>query len=105
MARYLEVDLHRNNFTVCTIAENGRTYFREYCIHMLKYFAERLRPTDRVAVEVSTTTRLFYDAETLALFLSKGMLLGVRMKAQRWTCKKNMDLILLAIVFLRDCTG
>jgi len=62
MARYLGVDLHRNNFTVCTIAENGRRYFREYDIHSLKYFAARLRPTDQVAVEVSTTTRLFYDA-------------------------------------------
>ena len=62
MARYLGVDLHRNNFTVCTIAENGRLYFREYDIHSLKHFATRLRPTDQVAVEVSTTTRLFYDA-------------------------------------------
>ena len=61
MARYLGVDLHRNNFTVCTIAENGRRYFREYDIRSLKYFAARLRPTDQVAVEVSTTTRLFYD--------------------------------------------
>jgi len=111
MSRYLGVDLHRNNFTVCTIAENGRRYFREYGIHSLDYFVGRLRPTDQVAVEVSTTTRLFYDAvapevervvvvnssqfdvirksvkktdrndaETLALFLSKGMLPEVRMK-------------------------
>ena len=111
MARYLGVDLHRNNFTVCTIAENGRRYFREYDIHSLNCFAGRLRSTDQVAVEVSTTTRLFYeavaphvehvavvnssqfdvirksvkktdrnDAETLALFLSKGLLPEVRMK-------------------------
>jgi transposase len=111
MARYLGVDLHRDNFTVCTIAENGRRYFREYDIHSLNYFAGRLRPTDQVAVEVSTTTRLFYetvaphvehvavvnssqfdvirksvkktdrnDAETLALFLSKGLLPEIRMK-------------------------
>jgi len=111
MSRYLGVDLHRNNFTVCTIAENGRRYFREYGIHSLDYFVSRLRPTDLVAVEVSTTTRLFYDAvaphvervvvvnssqfdvirrsvkktdrndaETLALFLSKGMLPEIRMK-------------------------
>jgi transposase len=62
MARYLGVDLHRNNFTVCTIAENGRRYFREYGIHSLNRFVSRLRPTDQVAVEVSTTTRLFYEA-------------------------------------------
>jgi len=107
MARYLGVDLHRNNFTVCTIAENGRRYFREYGIHSLDYFVGRLRPADQVAVEVSTTTRLFHDAvaphvervavvnssqfdvirksvkktdrndaETLALFLSKGLISG-----------------------------
>jgi len=111
MARYLGIDLHRNNFTVCTIAENGRRYFREYGIHSLNHFVSRLRPTDELAVEVSTTTRLFYeavaphvkrvvvvnssqfdvirksvkktdrnDAETLALFLSKGLLPEVRMK-------------------------
>ena len=62
MARYLGVDLHRNNFTVCTIAENGRRYFREYDIHSLSHFVRRLRPTDQVAVEVSTTTRLFFEA-------------------------------------------
>jgi len=56
------VDLHRNSFTVCTIAENGRRYFREYGIHCLKSFAEGLRATDHVAVETSTTTRLFHDA-------------------------------------------
>ena len=111
MARYLGVDLHRNNFTVCTIAENGRRYFREYGIHSLNHFAGRLRPTHQLAVDVSTTTRLFFnavaphvervavvnssefdvirksvkktdrnDAETLALFLSKGLLPEVRMK-------------------------
>jgi len=111
MARYLGVDLHRNNFTVCTIAKNGRHYFRDYEIRELGSFARRLQPTDKVAVEVSTTTRLFYDAvaphvervvvvnssqfdvirksvkktdrndaETLAVFLSKGLLPEVRMK-------------------------
>jgi len=62
MARYLGVDLHRNNFTVCTIAENGRRYFREYALHAMPLFVKGLRKTDQVAVEVSTTTRLFHDA-------------------------------------------
>ena len=26
MARYIGVDLHRNRFTVCVLAENGREY-------------------------------------------------------------------------------
>jgi len=61
MARNLGIDLYRNNFTVCTLAENGRHYFREHKIRELNSFARRLRPTDRVAVE-ATTTRLFCDA-------------------------------------------
>lgn len=62
MARYLGVDLHRNNFTVCMIAENGRRYFREWNLHSLEAFAKQLRPTDQIAIETSTTSRLFYDA-------------------------------------------
>lgn len=62
MSRYLGVDLHRNNFTVCMIAENGRQYFSEYDLADIHTFTSRLRANDHVAVEVSTTTRLFYDA-------------------------------------------
>lgn len=61
MSRYLGVDLHRNNFTVCMIAGNGRKYFTEYQLDDLQKFIARLRPTDQVAIEVSTTTRMFYD--------------------------------------------
>jgi len=59
MARYLGVDLHRNNFTVCTIAENGRRYFREYGIQSLRYFVDRLRTADQLAVGVSASMQIF----------------------------------------------
>ena len=62
MARYLGVDLHRNRFTVCTLAENGRRYQRTWAIKDLDKFAARLRPSDAVAVEVTTNTQLFYKA-------------------------------------------
>ena len=62
MARYIGVDLHRNQFTVCLIAENGREYLSEYRLDELPRFVSKLRPTDEVAVEVTGNTRLFYDA-------------------------------------------
>ena len=62
MTRFIGVDLHRNCFTVCVIAENGREYTSEYRLTHLPQFLRRLRPTDELAVEVTGNTRLFYDA-------------------------------------------
>jgi transposase len=59
--RYLGVDLHRNQFTVCVRLENGRTYLREWKLEALAQFVKKLRPTDEVAVEVTGNTRLFHD--------------------------------------------
>jgi transposase len=111
MKRYLGVDLHRTQFTVCTRLENGRTYLKQWLMRELKLFAAQLRKDDEVAVEATGNTRLFYDAvaervsrvvvvnpsqfkvisqsvkktdkndaETLALYLAKGLLPEVRMK-------------------------
>lgn len=60
--RYVGVDLHRNQFTVCVRLENGRTYLREWRLEALSQFVKKLRATDEVAVEVTGNTRLFYDA-------------------------------------------
>jgi len=62
MARYIGVDLHRNQLTVCVIAENGREYLSVYRLEQMPRFVHKLRPTDEVAVEVTGNTRLFYDA-------------------------------------------
>ncbi len=62
MKRYLGVDLHRTQFTVCTRLENGRTYLRQWPVQELKLFAAQLRKEDEVAVESTGNTRLFYDA-------------------------------------------
>jgi transposase len=62
MARYIGVDLHRNRFTVCVLAENGREYLSEYRLEQLPQFVRKLRPTDELAVEVTGNTRLFYNA-------------------------------------------
>jgi transposase len=62
MARYIGVDLHRNRFTVCVLAENGREYLSEYRLEQMPQFVRKLRPTDELAVEVTGNTRLFYNA-------------------------------------------
>ena len=46
MKRYLGVDLHRTQFTVCTRLENGRTYFKPWPMRELKLFAAQLRKDD-----------------------------------------------------------
>jgi transposase len=61
MSRYFGVDLHRNCFTVCLQLETGRQYVSTWKLELLGKFASRLRPTDKVAVEVTGNTRLFYD--------------------------------------------
>jgi len=62
MGRYIGIDLHRNRFTVCTMAENGRTYHRTVEIGHLVSFAATLRSDDEVAVEMTTNTRLFKNS-------------------------------------------
>jgi hypothetical protein len=62
LTRYVGVDLHRGQFTVCTRLENGRRYLRQWRIEELKLFAAQLRKDDEVAVEATGNTRLFYDA-------------------------------------------
>lgn len=62
MARNIGIDLHRNNFVTATRAENGRTYLRTWDLKDLDRFAGTLRPDDRLAVEMTTNTRLFHDA-------------------------------------------
>ena len=62
MKRYLGVDLHRTQFTVCTRLGNGRTYLRQWPMRELKLFAAQLRQDDELAVEATSNTRLFHDA-------------------------------------------
>lgn len=60
--RYIGVDLHRNQFTVCVRRENGRTSLQEWKLETLPQFVKKLRLTDEVAVEITGNTRLFHDA-------------------------------------------
>lgn len=60
--RYIGIDLHRNRFTCCIRLENERTYVTEWALESLAKFVKKLRPSDEVAVEITSNTRLFHDA-------------------------------------------
>src|SRR6266446_1349302 len=60
--RYIGIDLHRNQFTCCIRLENDRTYLTEWRLEDLPRFVKKLRPSDEVAVEITSNTRLFHDA-------------------------------------------
>ena len=60
--RYIGIDLHRNRFTCCIRLENERTYLTEWKLEDLGRFVKKLRPSDEVAVEITSNTRLFHDA-------------------------------------------
>jgi transposase len=62
MGRHIGIDLHRNSFTSCVLAENGRNYLGVWRLDELDKFTAKLKPADEVAVEVTGNTRLFYDA-------------------------------------------
>jgi transposase len=59
--RYIGIDLHRDCFTACVRLENGREYLKKWKLEDMPKFADKLRPTDQVAVEMTGNTRLFHD--------------------------------------------
>ena len=60
--RYIGIDLQRNRFTCCIRLENERTYVTEWDMEKLAQFVKKLRSSDELAVEITSNTRLFYDA-------------------------------------------
>ena len=59
--RYIGIDLHRDCFTACVRLENGREYLKRWKLEEMPKFADKLRPSDQVAVEMTGNTRLFHD--------------------------------------------
>lgn len=63
--RYLGVDLHSNNFTVCALSEDGIQSFDKYPLTKLETFKSSLRPDDHIAVEATGNSRFFYAQVSL----------------------------------------
>jgi len=62
MKRYLGVDLHRTQFTVCVRQAGEVVEVRKWGIEQLPQFVAQLRADDELAVEAMGTTARFYDA-------------------------------------------
>jgi transposase len=62
MKRYVGVDLHRTQFTVCTLDEAGRKNQKQWKIEQLAEFVGQLQAEDELAVEATGTTARFYEA-------------------------------------------
>jgi transposase len=59
--RYLGIDLHSNNFTVCFLDEDGTHTFEKYPLKELEAFKSTLRDNDHVAVEATGNSRYFHS--------------------------------------------
>jgi transposase len=59
--RYLGIDLHSNNFTVCFLAEDGTHTFQKYLLKELDIFKRTLRVDDQMAVEATGNSRYFHS--------------------------------------------
>lgn len=62
MKRYVGVDLHRTQFTVCLLEESGKPRRKQWKIEQLPEFVAQLQADDEVAVEATGTTARFYEA-------------------------------------------
>ena len=62
MKRYIGVDLHRTQFTVCLLEEAGRKSRKQWKIEQLPEFVAQLQAEDELAVEATGTTARFYEA-------------------------------------------
>lgn len=59
--RYIGVDLHTTQITVCYLTAEDGISIRKYQLCEIKKFVSDLRKTDRIAVEATCNTRWFYE--------------------------------------------
>jgi hypothetical protein len=60
--RYIGIDLHTTNFTVCYLSEAGPARFAQYRLDQLAKFQRGLQPEDWVAIEATGNVRYFCTA-------------------------------------------
>jgi transposase len=59
--RYIGVDLHTTQITVCYLTENEEISIRKYQLIEIEKFVADLQETDEIAVEATCNTRWFYE--------------------------------------------
>ena len=60
--RYIGVDLHTNNFTVCWREKTGEECFETYGLADIERFKKQLKKSDEIALEATGNSRYFYEA-------------------------------------------
>ena len=74
MKRYLGVDLHKDNFTVCYLDSEDNKLFKEYKLTSLNRFKKTLNHEDEIAVEAVANSRVF--CEELVTIVEKVVLVA-----------------------------
>jgi transposase len=59
--RFIGVDLHSNQITVCYLTKQGREKLSTFALNKLEEFLKTLKRTDRLAVEATGNTRWFVE--------------------------------------------
>lgn len=59
--RYIGVDLHTTQITVCYLTEKDELSIRKYQLVEMEKFVADLQPTDEIAVEATCNTRWFFE--------------------------------------------
>ncbi|MFN8769386.1 MAG: hypothetical protein ACK5Z5_03520 [Neisseriaceae bacterium] len=58
--RYIGVDLHTTQLTVCYLTETS-SYIKEFELNKINEFTNTLQMTDQIAVESTSNSNWFYD--------------------------------------------
>jgi transposase len=61
MKRYIGVDLHQDQITVCYLKQNGEKTLRQFKLELLNRFKQTLHPQDEIAVEAVGNSRFFCE--------------------------------------------
>ncbi len=59
--RYIGVDLHTTQITVCYLKAEAEFEIRKYQLVEMEKFVNTLEKTDEIAVEATCNTRWFYE--------------------------------------------
>jgi len=86
--RYIGVDLHTTQITVCYLTEKDEILIRKYQLCEIEKFVSDLNKTDEIAVEATCNTRWF--AEQVAEKVSRVVLVNPRQfEVVKNSCKKT----------------
>jgi transposase len=88
MKRYIGVDLHQDQITVCYLEQNGQKTIRQFKLEQLDHFKQSLNPQDEIAVEAVGNSRFFCE-EVVTLVEKLVLVSPGNFKVISSSCKKT----------------